>query len=844
VFKIRFEFVPYTGIWWDETMENAGTCEGVLKLFLLQSKLSPQITHYEFFDRLMRPYLMHTNNSDRVYGGPSSPSIHKDAWSSCVLDKLKMFEFCSKPGEDMQGAMAGIDVNICMRLTHYVLLQGLGITHDWNQKMHENSSFVSCVHLRNMSSLALGCISLLLHTCVDKAMIPANGGQLRLPLTSPVFECKQEAQVLYDSRLHIDTHQHSMGGRSDNMICVSARMANSSNWAVLELACGQAALWYAPVLCDNARMSQAQSRANLFPFPPEAVAHTSFMFDDMFLANRRHMEMIEKDMDDELHSSSFGSVLAEAMLLLGESIRLEDFQHKQPSLTDCAIRDGREVPCVTCQHGFLFTLSFREGILHLNACSRTHHWATLAEAKAEAKEHMPFQSLPLVSEQADGVSMCSTNFYHVFRHGLCVELTDDATIEVKVDIAYKEQTKRLPFYFFPVMHCPVLVVLEHSGWFRHEGGLLLHTVDYFHSKYYSDCHVRDIGDEWFAHNDPAACTLFAECQAMVPGVCIQACFKCEKSTTPVGFWATHDETMVYFMSQEHIRQDLATNSFMDTSMFVPHDGAGPSRECYLMVESKYGLAAVRYAESAKGEALIVDFSSFHNNTKTEIKECFSMAFEHFKPRLLPAGEDSCMWPNKQLTMKITDRVWGMVVENTAGTFLHDGAYTISSMAARPCAQESQNVMLNMDFISMSRCMLVEGGEVWINITAPIYDMIQQQAQEQGFRIMLPVTMQLHENMQGPRYLRGFYVLGGSLHDATIDNNCVRIICVIANKLRSADNDAELDSAVNYNANTRDIRFVAISLPVLDTNGACIITCERNDGVPVYKYLMERSLVRV
>jgi hypothetical protein len=46
VFKIQFEFVPYTGIWWDETMQNTGVCDGLMKLFLLQSKLSPKIISY------------------------------------------------------------------------------------------------------------------------------------------------------------------------------------------------------------------------------------------------------------------------------------------------------------------------------------------------------------------------------------------------------------------------------------------------------------------------------------------------------------------------------------------------------------------------------------------------------------------------------------------------------------------------------------------------------------------------------------------------------------------------------------------------------------------------------
>lgn len=96
-------------------------------------------------------------------------------------------------------------------------------------------------------------------------MIPANGRQLRLPVPSSLFESKHEAQVVYDPRLH--THQHKMQGKSDNVLCMSARIATNSNWSVVEFASGESALWYAHVLSDYPQMSQAQSRATLFPFP-------------------------------------------------------------------------------------------------------------------------------------------------------------------------------------------------------------------------------------------------------------------------------------------------------------------------------------------------------------------------------------------------------------------------------------------------------------------------------------------------------------------------------------------------------------------------------------------------
>ena len=58
-----------------------------MKLFLLQSKLSPDITHFEFFEKLMRPYLNHITNKDTVYGGPcldpKEPPTGTQACSPC-----------------------------------------------------------------------------------------------------------------------------------------------------------------------------------------------------------------------------------------------------------------------------------------------------------------------------------------------------------------------------------------------------------------------------------------------------------------------------------------------------------------------------------------------------------------------------------------------------------------------------------------------------------------------------------------------------------------------------------------------------------------------------------------
>lgn len=175
VFKLRFPFVAHTGVWWDEAMQTAGACDGMLKHFLLQSGLPPSTTEYELFTRILGPYLASSGIHKQVYGGPSSAGVHCNAWMTPVLNaKLNMLEFASNASISMQGKLQGTEVNLCMRLVHYVLLQGLGLTKDWNASVHDNASFVSCVHLRNMSHISLGCLSLLMHTSVDKALIPVN----------------------------------------------------------------------------------------------------------------------------------------------------------------------------------------------------------------------------------------------------------------------------------------------------------------------------------------------------------------------------------------------------------------------------------------------------------------------------------------------------------------------------------------------------------------------------------------------------------------------------------------------------------------------------------------------
>jgi hypothetical protein len=128
-------------------------------------------------------------------------------------------------------------------------------------------------------------------------------------------------------------------------------------------------------------------------------------------------------------------------------------------------------------------------------------------------------------------------------------------------------------------------------------------------------------------------------------------------------------------------------------------------------------------------------------------------------------------------------------------------------------------------------------------------MILQRAKQQGFNIMLPISEELHTNMQGPRLLRAVYVLGGSVHDQRISVKTVRLICIITNKKSvpgkktSHDDDAGIDSIVNQQLKHHETRMIAISLPILDSDKVAVINCHRDESLPFYKFLKKRALPR-
>ena len=61
--------------------------------------------------------------------------------------------------------------------------------------------------------------------------------------------------------------------------------------------------------------------------------------------------------------------LLPAMLALGRSVGPDEVAHEQCALTLCSVQDGRELPCMSWEHGLLFTARV-ERHRHCHLCQR------------------------------------------------------------------------------------------------------------------------------------------------------------------------------------------------------------------------------------------------------------------------------------------------------------------------------------------------------------------------------------------------------------------------------------------------------------------------------------------
>jgi hypothetical protein len=287
-----------------------------------------------------------------------------------------------------------------------------------------------------MSHISLGCLSLLLHTCVDKALVPVNSCLIHMPVPSPVLNSKSPAAIEYDPRLHVDTHTASVNCCIDNMLIVSARFPTTSNWVFLELARNEHILLYKSVADAWPEMRNARYRQDLFPFPPESIAHMAHVFSQVQGISRCWAKEIgdartsrqdstprqDSQQDATAHERADASCalryhndLFPAMLLLDASAGPDQVAHEQCMLTLSSVQDGRELACMSWEHGLLFSAHIEGRRVVLQETVPTHEWPDTA--KISNGTIRLFAAMPL----PDRVSVCLSEFYELLKHGIVMQ---------------------------------------------------------------------------------------------------------------------------------------------------------------------------------------------------------------------------------------------------------------------------------------------------------------------------------------------------------------------------------------------------------------------------------------
>ena len=689
------------------------------------------------------------------------------------------------------------------------------------------------------------------------------------------------------------------------MLSVSARFPTTSNWVLLELARNEHILLYKSVADAWPEMRNARHRQDLFPFPPESVAHMAHVFSQVQGISRRWAKEIgdarttaeaAPQHDATAHERADASCalryhndLFPAMLLLGASAGPDQVAHEQCTLTLSSVQDGRELACMSWEHGLLFSAHIGRCVI-LEATEPTHEWPDTA--KISNCTIRPFANMPL----PDGASVCLSEFYELLKHGIVMQ---DDGILVDLNPKKKAGARSLPCVLCPVVHWPVLLLLVQSGWtVPGRAPLTLRASSQVFSEHAAKHSVLRVAADTGPRVAPrvsefaAAELCGAELLARAVGQCL----------------ALDDVSALYFVAEPHViwRQHadsslvlFASAAELCYSVCVPEQDASCCA-AFVAEHAEHGLCNVRTLESGRHVARYWKFwarsalqelrdeaarlwtdnqalarrdgaDAFEqekfDNTRETLADNRAETEQHFAdasvagsrtylnqtifdmssriPRFTPAGDVLLHTPEP------ADRpvsAWGLVLERDK-KFLRNGCYAVS--VADPL--DGGALLFNMDFATMSRAMLQEGSELWIGIDNSVYSRIMSEANAQGTKIMLPVSDELHARLKTDsavsRQLRAFYVLGGSSSVKAIDRNSVRVIIVVANKSCSpgrksaSDDNAGAASRINVSISQNDFKMLTICLPMYTADSSLSVTYNSDQALPFYQYMKEDNTAR-
>ena len=426
-------------LFYQDAIATAGTGSGPIKQFLTLCEMQSNCSRLDLLKKLLGPYLARHPIKRRF-----QTNKH---WTMPILGKTAVpcFAWGALPFEE-NGSIEGVHVSLNIDIVWLLVSQGL-FANEWQGGT--NTERCAVVHLRNLASANLVLLSLMIHTCVEKAAIPSNSGLILLSHQHPNLALTAPAAIVYDERLHVDSYLQN--DTLDVSCVLSYRMRTPMHLRLLILNSGEKCLYYRNIINAGEPGCVPKCIGDLFPLPPESVYHMQSHFTALQVAYKR------------LHSTEGYSrnelTLQAAFMLYGAGVEEFMVTHIPSSLTHCVVREQREIPCVTYRHGLLFTLVVIHNQVHIVPTVPTHAYNSdvlilqTSELPVIGDAPHSFGVERMAEFVSSGLQLCDTGDG---RTMVAISKADDRLLhttpgDTKSPALWLTENA-MPFALFPVVH--------------------------------------------------------------------------------------------------------------------------------------------------------------------------------------------------------------------------------------------------------------------------------------------------------------------------------------------------------------------------------------------------------
>jgi len=451
-YNIQYEPCYETGHYFRQTMQNLGCAEGIMRHVVMLFGLHEDATREELLLAVLGPYMARK-------GITSAREFTDKTWKRKIIGGgIPCFEFgCMPHMKSKLDRAMGIETVLGMDVLWFIVAQGL-YAREWSSGMDGN--YRTVVHQRNMGGQSEALLSLLLHTQIDKAIVPActRDNFVVLGQASGVLAANLQssgpAKIFFDARLSTDSFMLDHSRNNQNML--NLRMRSDRELVVVPLQNSAPhhparTLYYAAMMQAGDSTSSPGNIGLLGLFPPESTYHmqTHWRFCETAYRclYRLHGEQIAEG------TSRFSC----AVRLWASSIQPHSTTFIPNLLTCCALTCVSELPCMTYQGGFLFTLRFNHstGAVLLVPTQPTHAPAD----RFERELFPPWKALPITGTRTFptrslGVVMCA---------GLESTDEDELVLRLPCERPLKCKSTLFPFMYVPFISWHTAVDLQIVG---------------------------------------------------------------------------------------------------------------------------------------------------------------------------------------------------------------------------------------------------------------------------------------------------------------------------------------------------------------------------------------------